>query len=94
MYPDGTRSRFQQAAYRLRLPYWDWAKAPPAGEDTLPPFMGDNPQMDANGPFGVQKIANPFFQYSFHPLDGAAFGGVYPVSSGLAANETPVVDGN
>jgi tyrosinase len=74
LWPEGERERYVAAARRFRLPYWDWAATPPAGESVLPRSIGGNPFVDINGPNGQQRIANPLFSYSFKPLDSTAFG--------------------
>jgi tyrosinase len=73
-WPDGERERYESAARRFRLPYWDWALEPPAGESVLPKSIGGSPFVDVDGPSGVQRIANPLFSYNFKPLDRTAFG--------------------
>ncbi|KAK4034166.1 DNA-directed RNA polymerase I subunit RPA2 [Parachaetomium inaequale] len=73
-WPESERQRYESAARRFRLPYWDWALEPPSGESVLPKSIGGNPFVDVNGPNGVQRIANPLFSYNFKPLDRTAFG--------------------
>ncbi|KAK3717187.1 hypothetical protein LTR37_005896 [Vermiconidia calcicola] len=64
-YPAGTkRTQMQNAANQLRMPYWDWAAKPKAGQPTLPPLM-TSAQVTVNGPNGNQRIANPLFSYKF-----------------------------
>ncbi|KAH7627267.1 hypothetical protein B0T09DRAFT_180188 [Sordaria sp. MPI-SDFR-AT-0083] len=73
-WPEGEpRKRYQAAALRFRIPYWDWASSPPSGQSVLPLSVGGSPYVDANGPSGVQRIANPLFSYSFKPLNATAF---------------------
>lgn len=57
------------AAANFRIPYWDWAAVPPAGESVLPDSVGGSPYISANGPNGIQLIANPLFSYQFKPLN-------------------------
>ncbi|KAL2158078.1 hypothetical protein VTH06DRAFT_4888 [Thermothelomyces fergusii] len=73
-WPDGERQRYERAARRFRIPYWDWAASPPPGQSVLPESIGGSPFVDVNGPNGVQRIANPLFSYRFNPLDQKAFG--------------------
>ncbi|KAK1776843.1 tyrosinase [Copromyces sp. CBS 386.78] len=73
-WPEGEpRKRYQAAALRFRIPYWDWASRPPSGQSVLPLSVGGSPYVDVNGPSGVQRIANPLFGYSFKPLNATAF---------------------
>ncbi|EAA35587.2 Di-copper centre-containing protein [Neurospora crassa] len=73
-WPEGEpRNRYQAAALRFRIPYWDWASSPPSGQSVLPLSVGGSPYVDVNGPNGVQRIANPLFSYSFKPLNATAF---------------------
>ncbi|KAL2172055.1 hypothetical protein VTG60DRAFT_425 [Thermothelomyces hinnuleus] len=72
-WPDSERQRYENAARRFRLPYWDWAASPPPGQSVLPKSIGGSPFVDVNGPNGLQRIANPLFSYQFNPLDQKAF---------------------
>ncbi|KAK4128712.1 Di-copper centre-containing protein [Parathielavia appendiculata] len=72
-WPESERPRYEAAARRFRIPYWDWAAPPPPGESVLPLSIGGSPFVDVNGPNGVQRIANPLFSYNFRPLDTKAF---------------------
>ncbi|KAG7292970.1 hypothetical protein NEMBOFW57_003015 [Staphylotrichum longicolle] len=85
-WPEGERERYVAAARRFRLPYWDWAATPPAGESVLPRSIGGSPFIDINGPSGQQRIANPLFSYSFKPLDSTAFGSGPSNNSFVATN--------
>jgi hypothetical protein len=73
MYPDDRRETFEQAAATFRIPYWDWAAKPPSGDGVLPLSIGGSPTVDADGPNGIQTIANPLFSYTFKPLNASAF---------------------
>jgi tyrosinase-like protein len=73
------RTRYQSAATNFRIPYWDWALSPPAGESVLPKSIGGKEFVDIDGPNGEQRIANPLFSYVFKPLDSADFLNVGPV---------------
>ncbi|KAK5657068.1 hypothetical protein OQA88_3595 [Cercophora sp. LCS_1] len=70
--PGKDRDRYQAAAARFRIPYWDWAASPPSGQSVLPASVGGNPYVDVAGPSGVQRIANPLFSYTFKPLNSTA----------------------
>ncbi|KAK4251830.1 hypothetical protein C7999DRAFT_27509 [Corynascus novoguineensis] len=73
LWPASERPRYERAARRFRLPYWDWAASPPPGESVLPRSIGGSPFVDVDGPNGLQRIANPLFSYQFKPLDRTAF---------------------
>ncbi|KAK3943651.1 hypothetical protein QBC46DRAFT_306734 [Diplogelasinospora grovesii] len=66
------KARYQAAAVDFRIPFWDWATSPPAGESVLPPSVGGSPWVDINGPFGAQRIANPLFSFPFIPFNATA----------------------
>ncbi|KAH8647567.1 common central domain of tyrosinase-domain-containing protein [Tricladium varicosporioides] len=73
-YPAGpVRDRYMTAAANFRIPYWDWAAAPPTGESILPISVGGSPSINIDGPAGEQTIANPLFSYSFKPLNTNQF---------------------
>jgi tyrosinase len=63
------RDQYAAAAANFRIPYWDWAAVPPAGESVLPASVGGSDTVSVSGPNGVQTIANPLFSYEFKPLD-------------------------
>ncbi|KAL2145943.1 hypothetical protein VTI28DRAFT_5817 [Corynascus sepedonium] len=73
LWPASERPRYERAARRFRLPYWDWAVSPPPGESVLPRSIGGSPFVDVDGPNGLQRIANPLFSYQFKLLDRTAF---------------------
>lgn len=80
LYPAGPqRARFQEAAQTFRMPYWDWAAMPPNNQSVLPFSVGGEPDIMADGPNGLQLIANPLFTYTFKPLDPSIFPD-FPVS--------------
>ena len=73
LWPAGpVRDQYVAAAANFRIPYWDWAMAPPAGESVLPDSVGGSPTMVVDGPNGQQTIANPLYTYQFKPLDPVA----------------------
>ncbi|KAI1261009.1 Di-copper centre-containing protein [Xylariaceae sp. FL1019] len=73
LYPPEDRDRYQRAAKRFRLPYWDWALTPPEGESILPLSVGGSPNVNVSGPNGIQNISNPLFSYTFRPFNGSIF---------------------
>ena len=73
-WPDGElRAQYQAAAVSFRVPYWDFAARPPPNESVMPASIGGSWYVDVNGPSGVQRIANPLFNYGFKPLNSTAF---------------------
>lgn len=72
--PDATtKARYRTAASKLRLPFWDWAEKPPAGEHVLPSSVADE-QIPITLPNGtVASIENPLFMYRFDPINPADF---------------------
>lgn len=79
-YPEDVRDEYIAAASNFRVPYWDWAVAPPAGESVLPSSTSSSPTISVDGPSGVQLIANPLFTYQFKPLNSTDLPD-YPVSA-------------
>ncbi|XXG94702.1 ammonium transporter Amt1 [Hypoxylon texense] len=73
LYPLELQDRIQKAADSFRVPYWDWAAAPPEGESVLPLAVGGSSTVDIEGPNGVQTISNPLFSYVFRPFNGSTF---------------------
>ncbi|GAB1310494.1 tyrosinase [Madurella fahalii] len=72
-WPQGKRERFEEAARRFRVPYWDWAAVPPTGESVLPWSVAASPFVYITGPNGRQRISNPLFSYTFWPLSSTTF---------------------
>ncbi|CAK7270823.1 hypothetical protein SEPCBS57363_004302 [Sporothrix epigloea] len=70
---DVERQRYQTAALKFRIPYMDWGTQPPAGESVLPSSVGGSAFIEAIGPNGVQRIANPLYSYLFKPLNATIF---------------------
>jgi hypothetical protein len=69
MFPEGElRDNYTGAAQNFRIPYWDWAAPQPPGQSAFPDSIG-SPWVDAEGPAGVQRIANPLFSYQFQLLN-------------------------
>ncbi|KAK6536778.1 hypothetical protein TWF281_000992 [Arthrobotrys megalospora] len=68
-YPAGTvRTRYQQAANRFRLPYWDWAS-----NAQVPAIIGSQATVRVQKPQGFVTIANPLISYVFHPFSASFF---------------------
>ena len=66
-FPAGsTKTKYQDAVQKLRLPYWDWAaKLSPY----FPPSLA-LPTIGVTYPNGTAAtIANPLFSYKFHPFN-------------------------
>lgn len=74
-YPPGEiGDKYQDAAKKLRLPYWDWAIDPPDGTEGSMPDSLRRPNQTITTFNGTQQqIPNPLLQYNFHPLDPAYF---------------------
>jgi tyrosinase len=79
--PGPVRDSYLTAAATLRIPYWDWAMVPPAGENSIPPSM-TNPNATVITPNGTQTIPNPLYQYTFHPVQGLMYS---PVSGYISS---------
>lgn len=63
-----TKTRFREAAKKLRAPYWDWAEKIPAGDSMLPLFMQKD-QVSFTYPNGTTaSIRNPLRSYHFNPV--------------------------
>jgi len=72
-WPEGPeRRRFQAAADRFRLPYWDWATPALPGQSVFPLSVGGNAYISVSGPNGMQSISNPLYNYNFRPLNATA----------------------
>lgn len=53
------------------MPYWDWAAAPPAGDDYVPTIVGQ-PSIQVITPGSNGKpvqISNPLYSYKFNLLN-------------------------
>ncbi|KAI1428347.1 hypothetical protein F5Y12DRAFT_782760 [Xylaria sp. FL1777] len=73
LWPPEELDRVQSAAKRFRIPYWDWAVAPPIGESVLPLSIGGSSTVNVSGPNGIQNISNPLFSFTFKPFNGSIF---------------------
>ncbi|KAF3202438.1 hypothetical protein TWF679_010832 [Orbilia oligospora] len=68
-YPAGeVRERYQRAANRFRLPYWDWAS-----NARVPDLIGSQATVRVQKPQGSVIIANPMISYVFHPFSSTFF---------------------
>ncbi|RVD88729.1 uncharacterized protein DFL_002904 [Arthrobotrys flagrans] len=68
-YPAGSlRTRYQRAANRFRLPYWDWAS-----DAQVPPIIGSQATVRVRKPQGFVTIPNPMISYVFHPFRSSFF---------------------
>lgn len=63
-FPSGQQQRWRNAANGLRMPYWDWAKAPPSGQDSTPTLIRDQ-QVTVDSPTGRRTIPNPLYKYDW-----------------------------
>ncbi|KAF2466550.1 Di-copper centre-containing protein [Lindgomyces ingoldianus] len=98
-FPSGEQTRWKNAASTLRMPYWDWAKAPPSGEMSTPTLMRDK-TVTVTKPSGTVSIANPLYSYSWgSSLPGDLGGGPWdnfpstlrrPVSNPTRSNNNEV----
>lgn len=70
-FPEGeSRQKYQDAASKLRLPFWDWAMDPPDKTEGSMPNSLRKPTVTVTFPNGTKAdIANPLYQYEFHPLN-------------------------
>jgi len=66
------RDQYVAAASTLRIPYWDWAMNPPAGQNTLPDAIAQ-PTIVVTLPNGTTTINNPLYSYNFHPPEGLLY---------------------
>ncbi|KAF2822336.1 Di-copper centre-containing protein [Ophiobolus disseminans] len=74
-FPAATRPKYQDAATKLRVPYWDWAKALPNDQPIIP-LTVSNEKTQVTFPNGtLAAIHNPLFNYNFHPLDNTQING-------------------
>jgi tyrosinase len=68
-FPSATKSKYQDAATKLRVPYWDSFKALATSTPIYPTAIS-NAQVQVTFPNGTKaSIANPLYNYRFHPFD-------------------------
>ena len=69
------KATYVAAAKTFRAPYWDWAAPRQNGAVYPSMFKGSVENgvsyMTINMPSGPQKIRNPLYSYSFHPLSAS-----------------------
>lgn len=74
-FPSATRAKYQDAANKLRIPHWDWAKALASNQPVYPTAIS-NERVQVTFPNGTSAtINNPLYKYDFHPLDNREFNG-------------------
>ncbi|KAK5710035.1 hypothetical protein LTR17_019256 [Elasticomyces elasticus] len=72
-FPAGAiRQRYASAALSWRLPYWDWAAVPPAGQSVYPTSV-TSPNITVTMPNGTMSIPNPLYSYRFHQVSHSDF---------------------
>ena len=80
-FPTATRAKYQDAATKLRVPFWDWAKALPNDQPIIP-LSVSNEKAKVTFPNGTAAtIDNPLFDYNFHPLDNTQINGTVSLAS-------------
>ncbi|KAF2449222.1 Di-copper centre-containing protein [Karstenula rhodostoma CBS 690.94] len=76
-FPTASRTKYQDAATKIRIPYWDCAKAFPTNQPVVPTSM-TNEKVAITFPNGTAaQIDNPLYDYNFHPLDNKEINGTY-----------------
>ncbi|KAF2462108.1 hypothetical protein BDY21DRAFT_389512 [Lineolata rhizophorae] len=77
-FPADVRATYQEAASRLRVPFWDWAMIPSSGGVLAPSISAETAEVTfTNGSRGT--IPNPLHSYAFHPFTPTDFP-FYPVT--------------
>lgn len=80
-FPTASRTKYQDAATKIRIPYWDWAKALPTDQPVVPTSM-TNEKVAVTFPNGTAaRIDNPLYDYNFHPLDTKEINGTVSITS-------------
>ncbi|OAG12345.1 Di-copper centre-containing protein [Paraphaeosphaeria sporulosa] len=81
-FPTASRTKYQDAATKIRIPYWDWAKALPTDQPVVPTSM-TNEKVAVTFPNGTAaQIDNPLYDYNFHPLDNKEINGTASTAQG------------
>ncbi|KAF2177857.1 Di-copper centre-containing protein [Zopfia rhizophila CBS 207.26] len=97
-FPSNQQQRWKNAAATLRMPFWDWARAPPSGESNVPTLIRDK-QVTVTKPEGQRTIDNPLYQYNWGSLPSEMGGGPWnnhpntlrrPVSNPTRSNNNEV----
>ncbi|KAF2006059.1 Di-copper centre-containing protein, partial [Amniculicola lignicola CBS 123094] len=76
-FPSATRAKYQDAAKRLRLPFWDWAKNVPTTEPVVPTSLSVEKVSVTLSDGSSAQIDNPLYDYNFHPLDHTQINGTF-----------------
>lgn len=63
-FPSGQQQRWRNALVGLRIPYFDWAADPPAGQPNVPDSIRA-PTVSVIKPSGSVTIPNPLYSYSW-----------------------------
>ncbi|KAF2732817.1 tyrosinase [Polyplosphaeria fusca] len=63
-FPANQQQRWRNAASGLRMPFWDWAVAPPNGESNVPTLIRDK-RVSVTKPQGKVTIDNPLYSFTF-----------------------------
>lgn len=63
------RTRYQNAANCMRLPYWDWAQGPGKAATVVPDLLTNKMVTVPTPGGGSRQIINPIFRFDMHPLD-------------------------
>jgi hypothetical protein len=84
-FPDGPqKQRYLDAAVKVRLPYWDWAKAPSPGQYIMPASVVRS-AVDLIGPRGKMTVENPLLQYRFVNGSGPPGGKEFPLPTNVSS---------
>lgn len=69
------RTKYKAAALNFRIPYWDWAFHPGGNAPNFPTQISSPTAsvVDKHGNGNKITIANPLYQYKFHPLNANDF---------------------
>ncbi|KAL9119272.1 MAG: hypothetical protein Q9187_004178 [Circinaria calcarea] len=65
-YPSSIRDKYQAAAEKLRVPYWD------STTSAMMPDLVNNPWIRVTTPKGLRTITNPLYNYTFSPQPSAS----------------------
>ncbi|KAF2272084.1 Di-copper centre-containing protein [Westerdykella ornata] len=84
-----SKPKYQEAASKLRLPYWDWAQKVEADEPVFPTAFSTE-RVEVTQPDNNKVVIdNPLFDFDFHPLDNKQINGTgcgYPLAGGPLDN--------
>ncbi|KAH7132594.1 hypothetical protein B0J11DRAFT_601212 [Dendryphion nanum] len=83
------KTRYQDAAQKLRLPYWDWATATPTNVPIFPIVLAQERVQVTFPNNSVAQIDNPLFDYNFHPKEASINAtGCWPSGGGLISYDS------